>query len=490
MAGSRPASTVAAAALALGTLVAALLVAWQPAGAGGVLLATATALVCAGALAALASAAAGWREALASPVPIVVLVLVGVFVLRPLSLVADPTSATYTLVVIDYGWSDLTRAVGLGTLGFALFGGAFMLAWRAPGSGTRGPVALPADRRVVRGAAGSLVLGTVLWGALFQRNGGFGKLFSDPASLHLEQFGGGYGVVGYMICLGTALVLLWAWLQRRYRELDLALVAAVVTSGAASFALQTRGPVLATVVAAGVIILASGRLTPRRTGALVLAAVLLAVAFAYMGIVRQYAQYEPLGTALGNAVLTDPLRVFGGDFSEVENLVALDRLVPDDVGWLDGRSLRDVPASFLPRQLWPDKPLPVDFELSQTLYGPSARAGTPFTVAGELYWNFALPGLVLGMALLGGLFGGVWGFLRRRSRGLWTVVGAVVVGYSYLLFTRPLGPMLLTLAMALVGVTVACALTGVLGLSRPRPGPPGRRHRPRRISASTRAVSS
>lgn len=490
MAGRRAIPPVGTGLLAGSAVLSALLVAWQPAGAPGVLAASAAALMCAAGLGALASAVAGWRAALTSPPAIVVLLLACVFVLRPLSLVIDPGSATYQLVVIDFAWSDVTRAVAMGSLAFGVFGAAFLLVWRSPGTEPGESRPLPADRRLVRGAAVSLVLGTFLWGLLFQRNGGFNKLLDDPASLHLEQFGGGYGVIGFMICLATSLVLLWAWLQRRSRELTLMLAIAVAVSGAATLLLQTRGPVLATVVAAAAMVVASGRLDARRTGALCLAALVLALGFAYMRTVREYAQYEPLGTALESAALTDPLSVFGGDFSEVENFVALDRLVPDDLPWLSGSSLRDVPASFLPRQLWPDKPRPVDFELSEAIYGPASRAGTPFTLAGELYWNFGVAGMLAGMALLGALFGAVWAFLRRRPRGMWPVVGAVVVGYTYLILTRPLGPMLLTLAMALAGVVVVSALTGVLRAPRVPQGPSARRAARRPASAAKRAVRS
>ena len=71
------------------------------------------------------------------------------------------------------------------------------------------------------------------------------------------------------------------------------------------------------------------------------------------------------------------------------------------------------------------------------------------------------------MALLGGLAGAVWGVLRSHATGVGVVGCAMAVGYSYLVLTRPLGPMLLTLAMALVGLVVAAALAGLVSLPAP-----------------------
>jgi hypothetical protein len=151
----------------------------------------------------------------------------------------------------------------------------------------------------------------------------------------------------------------------------------------------------------------------------------------------------------------------------VENFVALKQLVPDALPRLDGRSIWEVPGAFLPRQLWSEKPKPVDFELAEAIYGRGTQAGTPFTLAGELFWNYGVAGVFIGMALLGALAGLGWSALRRRATGAGVVACALVVGYTYLLLTRPLGPMLLTLAMALVALTLAAALAGLVSVPAP-----------------------
>ena len=299
---------------------------------------------------------------------------------------------------------------------------------------------------------------------MFLRNGGIEALLDDPASLHLEQFSGGYGVLGFMVCLATALALLSVWLRRPARRLGQLLLLAIAVSVAASFALQTRGPLLASVVAAAVILMSSRRPSKRTTMTFLLVALMLGVGFTYVRAVREYAQSEPLGSAIEASLSTHPLRLFASDFSEVENFVILEQLVPDSIRSLSGQSLRDVPAAFIPRQLWADKPLPVDFELSEKILGPGTRAGTPFTLAGELFWNFGVAGMLAGMALFGGILGLCWRALKRADSGAARLAAATLVGYSYLVFTRPLGPMLLTLAMALAGMLLVGAMTGLLRL--------------------------
>lgn len=462
---------LAAVTLAAGAALSVMAVAWTPAGAGGVSVAICASLLTAAGLIALGSALFGWRSALTSPLTVVAVVVLCVFALRPAALVADPRSATPGLVGLEFGWQDLTGTIGLATLGFGLFGVAFVLGWRWTGAVRGHGQPLPPDRRMVRGAALALGLGTVLWGTLFLRNGGFRALIEDPASLHLEQFSGGYGVVGHMLCLATALLVLCAWLRRPSRPLAWTLAAAALVSLAASFALQTRGPLVASLVAALVIVFSQRRLSRQKLAALFCVGLVLVLGFTYMRTVREYAQTEPLADAVSASVRTNPVNVLGGDFTEVENFVALRRLVPDGLPWLAGSSLRDVPAAFVPRALWGEKPLPLDFRLSRALYGEQTAAGTPFTLAGELFWNFGVIGVVVGMALAGAMAGLGWRALGTRNGITAGVASAAIVGYSYLLFTRPLGAMLLTLAMALAGIGLAAVCTGLLkvqGLMRTR----------------------
>jgi len=74
-------------------------------------------------------------------------------------------------------------------------------------------------------------------------------------------------------------------------------------------------------------------------------------------------------------------------------------------------------ANFIPRALWPQKPLgPGDYEagLFFNIYG-KVMVGVEPSIPGELYWNFGVSGIVLGMAALGLLCRTVYWFFREND---------------------------------------------------------------------------
>ena len=78
----------------------------------------------------------------------------------------------------------------------------------------------------------------------------------------------------------------------------MALAGATAVSLLAAFALQTRGPLVSTIVAAVVMVVLERRVSRRRLIALGLATVLLVFGFGYMRIVREYAQSLSVGEAI------------------------------------------------------------------------------------------------------------------------------------------------------------------------------------------------
>jgi hypothetical protein len=63
--------------------------------------------------------------------------------------------------------------------------------------------------------------------------------------------------------------------------------------------------------------------------------------------------------------------------------------------------------SFIPRFLWPEKPNISTGQLFNRIFRLSGSALTyvPTTQLGELYWNFAMPGVLAGMLVIGLIFG-------------------------------------------------------------------------------------
>jgi len=82
-------------------------------------------------------------------------------------------------------------------------------------------------------------------------------------------------------------------------------------------------------------------------------------------------------------------------------------------GLLWGETFKDIGYAFVPRLLWPEKPAVTRGAWFTAYLGFSAReeeatTSTGMDAAGELYWNFGVPGAFFGMLLLGAMFGLLW----------------------------------------------------------------------------------
>jgi hypothetical protein len=77
-------------------------------------------------------------------------------------------------------------------------------------------------------------------------------------------------------------------------------------------------------------------------------------------------------------------------------------------GFRNGQTLEYLLYAFIPRVLWPNKPLVsrgawMTVELGGAESEENAHSSSAITAEGELYWNFGVAGMVLGMAGLGWL---------------------------------------------------------------------------------------
>jgi hypothetical protein len=80
-----------------------------------------------------------------------------------------------------------------------------------------------------------------------------------------------------------------------------------------------------------------------------------------------------------------------------------------------GNTIADLYYAFIPRILWPEKPIVSRGAWFTTYLGMAPReeeatTSTGMTAFGEWYWNFGIPGVVIGMFLTGALWGGLWRF--------------------------------------------------------------------------------
>lgn len=89
-------------------------------------------------------------------------------------------------------------------------------------------------------------------------------------------------------------------------------------------------------------------------------------------------------------------------------------------GLLNGAGMQYVPMSFVPRILWHDKPV-IDRGTYFTVFlgtaasEDTASTSTGQTGAGELFWNFGWPGVVIGMYFLGAALSGAWSAAGRGN---------------------------------------------------------------------------
>ena len=114
----------------------------------------------------------------------------------------------------------------------------------------------------------------------------------------------------------------------------------------------------------------------------------------------------------GNSPLSDQVEEFlPRQFDPTPTGFLVGEVRKDGLQW--GQTVKYAAYAFVPRLLWPDKPN-VSRGAWFTMYlGASYReaestSSTGITAVGELYWNFGLPGVVIGMLGIGLGYGLLW----------------------------------------------------------------------------------
>jgi hypothetical protein len=107
--------------------------------------------------------------------------------------------------------------------------------------------------------------------------------------------------------------------------------------------------------------------------------------------------------------------------------------ITDEDGFLDGSTLEYLGFAFIPRFLWPEKPLIAKgawfaLRIGQANIAPDGRItnSVNMTIPGELYLNYAWPGVILGCSIFGMLLAALWmrtDFWTRRNNILGSAFG-------------------------------------------------------------------
>jgi hypothetical protein len=145
------------------------------------------------------------------------------------------------------------------------------------------------------------------------------------------------------------------------------------------------------------------------------------------------------------------------------------------VPYAEGRTLfMPAMAIFIPRMIWPDKPsFALGREFGETFRIVSVldeKTSVAATVPGELYWNYDLPGVILGMAL----WGAVLRFFYRRygqAAGLDPVRRAIhiVILIQFVHFGGGLAAQVILLIRTLILLEAFLWIARRAGLIRMRP---------------------
>jgi hypothetical protein len=88
-------------------------------------------------------------------------------------------------------------------------------------------------------------------------------------------------------------------------------------------------------------------------------------------------------------------------YATYEAFARIVELVPDSIPYLGGSSFYETLTVWVPRKLWPAKPYPLGDWLTENLYGFRLGGNTVPTWPGELYLDFGITGLVLGLMAMG-----------------------------------------------------------------------------------------
>ncbi|MGH9522402.1 MAG: O-antigen polymerase [Terriglobales bacterium] len=152
--------------------------------------------------------------------------------------------------------------------------------------------------------------------------------------------------------------------------------------------------------------------------------------------VEDFWTQEPLGRITATFLL---------EFDQVDIFATVLTVGPRTFPFLWGESYAELLLQPIPRWIWPDKPWPYDVNIGW--YAAQTQTAIPPSMVGELYMNFHIVGVTLGMFLFGALFRSAYRYLVTDSRE-----PAKILLYSLLL---PYLPLLILRSFVGAGTTLA-----------------------------------
>jgi oligosaccharide repeat unit polymerase len=181
------------------------------------------------------------------------------------------------------------------------------------------------------------------------------------------------------------------------------------------------------------------------------------VAFQIMTVLRREVEdtWEVIVGAVDLSRVFDPF-VMGLHFLDLSKTVHIIENIPELLEFQYGKTLFTWVYSLIPRSLWASKPLVlVGPIIGRTIY--STTAGIPPGIIAELYWNFYLPGIVLGGVCLGWLMRSLYESLNPSiapNRNVVLVYLTVYLPFSFFLISNGVSYAMVKVMMNLIILTL------------------------------------
>jgi oligosaccharide repeat unit polymerase len=257
-----------------------------------------------------------------------------------------------------------------------------------------------------------------------------GSVRIDWPYLSIPRKGGNnfYRVISRFTYLSAFLALMSTICFQRFRSLSLIFYSAAVLM---TILTNTRSDLLGLIIVGGALIhYLRARISGRDLILILFGLVLLSTLMLGFREVRQTGEFQ-LTNVLSLQYLVKRT-LASRDFADVTTFAHIIRWVNNQQELLFGETYFRTAVNFIPRGLWPDKPRSFGtyaFDIFyQDVLGES-KTGVPTSILGELYWNFHLPGLLVGMLVFGIIIRIIYEFLiRNRGNPL------VVLWYGWTLY--------------------------------------------------------
>ncbi len=140
-------------------------------------------------------------------------------------------------------------------------------------------------------------------------------------------------------------------------------------------------------------------------------------------------------------------------------LVRIIEFVPEKVGFQYGLYYLYLSIAWIPRALWPDKPIvSVEWLITETIYGHNPLVDptrTP-TLIGDLYLNLYIPAIIIGMFIWGIFWKMVYSYLliHKKNAGI-VLIYAILLLSGINMIRGSFSAFVLTILMAVLPVVVA-----------------------------------